>query len=415
MLGGAGYYFAVGSEDDKDKWRITKAERQDVVQDVIFTGRITSKQVSNLSFESTGAVSELYVSVGDKVSKGQSLARLETRLAELGSAKSFADRVSTQDVKKKAWEKAKKSWENTEAVNDKTIELKEQTVRDKKDELDEYKKLHQQVAREQGEDDSTTQTYVTKIELAETAYHNARKALEQTLKSADQSEEAAKEAAELAEKEYMATRQASSEVAGLSSLEAIEAMDRYRLTKKTLTAPFEGVVTKVNKELGETATVGETVVTVETVDSLELTADVTETDASNIAKGMKATVGFDALPPQEKWSATVTDVAPAAKIIESVPTYKITLSVENEGDQFKPGLTANVTVHADERKDVLAVPRRAVINEEGKQYIRVLKEDGEVQRKEITTGLTGSMGSIEVTSGLEEGESVVIDSRASEQ
>lgn len=415
MVGGAGYYFVADNESEQSKWRTTEAKKQDVVQDVIFTGRITSKQVSNLSFESTGAVSELYVSVGDKVSKGQSLAKLETRLAELNSAKSFANRVSTQDLKKKAWEKAKKAWEDTKAVNDKTIELKEQTVRDKKDELDEYKELHQKVAVEQGEDDSTTQTYVTKIELAQTAYHNARKALEQTLKSAEKSETAAEEAAELAEKEYAATLQASSGVAGLSSLEAIEAMDRYSLTKKTLVAPFKGVVTKVNKESGETATVGETVVTVETVDSLELTADVTETDASKITERMGATVGFDALPPQEKWPATVVDVAPAAKIIESVPTYKITLAIDSKDDRFKPGLTANVTVHADERKDVIAVPRRAVINEEGKQYIRILKKDGEVKRNEINTGLVGSMGTIEITEGLREGEKVIIDSRESKQ
>jgi len=126
---------------------------------------------------------------------------------------------------------------------------------------------------------------------------------------------------------------------------------------------------------------------------------------------MEATISFDALPPQEKWTATVTHISPAASIVEGVPTYEITLELTEKDNRFRPGLTANITVHADTRTNVIAIPRRAVSTKDKEQYVRVVNADGNPQETKITTGLVGSTGLIEVTSGLNEGQLVVIDSR----
>lgn len=408
-------FVTLTTRDNEPQLRTTVATKQDVIQDVVFTGRLKSKQVSNLSFESTGSIKELFVSTGDSVKEGQPLAKLETRSAQLSTAKSVADRVAAQEQKKITWNNTEKAWQDIKATNTMTIEKKRQTVRDTKAELDQYRAIHQIVAAEQGTNDSTTAASATNIKLAEKAYNAAQKALAETIESTKQTDSTGRQAADLAKAQYQATTQASGAVAGLSSLAATEAIANYNLTKKTITAPFDGVVTKVDKEIGETTTISATVITVETINQLELKANVTETDAAKIAVNMEGTINFDALPPQEKWSATVSHISPAAEIIEGVPTYEITLLLTNNDDRFKPGLTANITIHADSRQGVIAIPRRAVSTKGEEQIIRLLDESGNVSEQKITTGLAGSTGTIEVTSGLTAGQKVVIDNRQLEQ
>lgn len=404
-------FMVLTTRDDKLQLRTVVATKQDVIQDVSFTGRLKSKQVSNLSFESTGAIEELLVAAGDSVKEGQPLVKLETRSAQLSTAKSMADRVAAQEQKKIAWNNAEKAWQNTKATNTTTIEKKRQIVRDEKAEFDQYRAIHQIVATEQGVNDSTSAASAANVKLAETAYNSARKALIEAIESDKQTVSTTRQAADLAKAQYQATIQASSAIAGLSSLEATEAIAKYNLTKKTITAPFDGVITKIEKEIGETTTASETVVIVETINQLELKANVTETDAAKIVVDMNATISFDALPVQEKWSATVSYISPAARMIEGVPTYEIILLLTNNDDRFKPGLTANIIVHADSRYNVIAIPRRAVATKKGEQFIRILNENGDVLEQKITTGLAGSIGTIEVTSGLTVGQKVVIDNR----
>jgi len=407
IIGGAFMYFA--SRPEESKARTVTALRQDVVQDVAFTGRLQPKQLSQLSFESIGTISATHVSVGDTVEPGQLLAQLETRLADLNIAKTSADLAATQEQKKISWQKAAEEYTNLQAQNARTLAKKQQVVRDEKIELDQYRAIHEQVAREQGENDSTTRTAVANVKLATTAYHAAQQALAETVKSNKAAEDTARQAADLAKAQYQATTQAAGNVAGLSSLEATAAIAQHNLTKQSITAPFSGTITTLDREVGETATSGATVVTVATVDQLELKASVTETDASKLAVNMTATITFDALPPQEQWTATLAEISPAAAIVEGVPTYEITLLIDNIDQRFRPGLTANITVHADTRSNVIAIPRRAVATRGGQQYVRVLHESGDIDEYSITTGLAGSTGTIEVISGLSEGDKVVID------
>lgn len=402
-------------DDKKPQLRTTIATRQNVIQDVTFTGRLESEQISNLSFESTGSIKELLISVGDNVKTNQPLVKLETISAQLSTAKSLADRAAAEEQNKIAWDNAEKAWQNTKITNTLTLEKKRQTIRDKKTELDQYRAVHQEITAEQGGNNSTTETSATNIKLAETAYNAAQKTLAEAIKSTKQSEDAARQTADLAKVQYQATTQASGAIAGLSSLEATEAIAKHNLVKKTIIAPFDGIITKIDKEIGETTTVGQTVVTLETTNQLELKASVTETDAAKITINMEATINFDALPPQEKWSATVSQISPAAKIIEGVPTYEITLLITQKDDRFKPGMTSNITVHADSKSNVIALPRRAVSTKGGEQFIRIIDENKNITDQKITTGLAGSTGTIEITSGLTEGQEVVIDNRQLEQ
>lgn len=396
-----------GDSADEDVRTIT-ADRRDVKQDVAFTGRLQAKDIAGLGFETSGTIREMLVDVGDTVYAGQRIATLDSQVAELELASAVASQRSSSEQQKIAWETAVETYENAKAENARVLEAKRQAVRDAKDELDQQREVHQQTIAEYGTDSSTGQSAVLALEKAQSVYHATQQALETTLKTVAKTNEANLQAAQLAEAQYLATVQASGEVAGLSSLDAAEEIAAVRLSKQVMVAPMDGVITKVEAEAGEVVQAIGVVVEVQTVDDIELVAEVPETDASKLTVDMSATVTFDALPSSEQWEATITHVDPAARVVEGVPTYQVRLSVASVDDRFRPGLTSNITVHASERPGVIAVPRRAVIRQDNRQFVEIEMSDGSFEERDVQTGLLGSDGYVEITSGLEEGEEVVV-------
>ena len=85
--------------------------------------------------------------------------------------------------------------------------------------------------------------------------------------------------------------------------------------------------------------------------------------------------------------------------------------VPNEDNVLHIGMTTENTITINQAEKVLAVPKLAVKQRGGKQYVRVLGENNQPQEKEIITGLSDNM-STEVKSGLSEGENVIISEAA---
>jgi len=397
----------IRSGQDTDAPRTITVERRDVTQDVSFTGRLQSQGTAELSFEVAGTISEVLVDVGDEVEPGQVLARLNTTATNLAIAKANADQVATEEETRRSWQKTEDEWVNTKAANDQTLATKRQDVTDAKAELDQDRATFAQTVNENGDDSSVTGTAEGTVLAATTKWNAAKKALDESIKTTNKSTASARAAADVAKAKYKATKQTAPSVAGLSSLQATEALARYKITQSTILAPFPGIITTREADPDEYATAGTTIVTVQTVGSLELTADVPETDAVKLASGLPATVTFDAFSLTNQWSATISRTAPAAKIIEGVPTYQITLQLDNSDQRLKAGLTANITVHADFRAGVFAIPRRAVISRGTEQFVRLLSSDGQITEQAITTGLIGSDGAIEVVSGLSARDQVI--------
>jgi len=93
---------------------------------------------------------------------------------------------------------------------------------------------------------------------------------------------------------------------------------------------------------------------------------------------------------------------------EYMTTVKIDDLPDNEG--LNPGMSAQVKIQAGEISDVLLVPVQAVAEKEGKHYAYVSRFGG-VDRREVDVGETNEKF-VEVKSGLEEGEKVVLDARS---
>lgn len=90
--------------------------------------------------------------------------------------------------------------------------------------------------------------------------------------------------------------------------------------------------------------------------------------------------------------------------------YATYVQIDGEADGLKPGMTADVTILIDERKDVLAVPVQCVIAKGRKAYAWV-KQGERIEERELVLGATNDT-LIEVKDGLNEGELVLQRPRA---
>lgn len=174
-------------------------------------------------------------------------------------------------------------------------------------------------------------------------------------------------------------------------------------------AEYDGIVTNVYFEAGDTIQTGDTLVTLYDLEDVTMTVTVAEEDMTDIAKGSAANVVLTAYP-DEVFTAVVSDISDASADSSGNVTYEVTVTLQ--GDEVRKlyqGMTGDVTFITEEVREVLYVPVRAVTEENDKSYVKIKDADGSVRRVEVTTGFTDGVY-IEISEGLEEGEIVLIES-----
>ena len=90
--------------------------------------------------------------------------------------------------------------------------------------------------------------------------------------------------------------------------------------------------------------------------------------------------------------------------------YNVVLTVPADVDGLLNGMFADVTFHTDVSENTIVVPTEAILTSNDVQYVYVVESDT-AKYVEVTTGLTGS-GVTEVTSGLTEGQQLVVVGQA---
>ncbi len=178
-----------------------------------------------------------------------------------------------------------------------------------------------------------------------------------------------------------------------------------RLENATLTAPFDGVVTKVYLTVGEWASG----LAVELLDnsSLKVVLDVDEIDIGSLHLGQEAIITLETWPDVELTGELVL-IAPRAKVSMDIVVYEVHLSIDAGDLPIRAGMTANANLIIANQNDALLIPNRAIIadRKEGKYY--VYKVEGETSTKvEVTIGLRDSSHT-QIIGGLEEGDKVSI-------
>ncbi len=199
--------------------------------------------------------------------------------------------------------------------------------------------------------------------------------------------------------------------AAVDQARAVVSSAEARQAKTQLVAPIDGTLTRLDVEVGELASAAASVATVQTVgDQFEVIVDIPESDITKLAIDNTVTMTFDAFGSDVKTSARVARIDPAQKTVEGVVYYEVTVYLNPEADalDLKPGMTANLTILTSTKAEALYVPQRAVLEHaDGTKYVRI--PEGETFREQlVTTGLRGDEGRLELTSGVSEGDDIVL-------
>lgn len=173
-----------------------------------------------------------------------------------------------------------------------------------------------------------------------------------------------------------------------------------------LTAPVDGVITKVNVKKGEIRPSTEPSITILGTTPLRTEMFVSEVDIPYVLLGQTGSITLDAFRSEEI-PMKVTAIDQAATDRDGVSKYRVLLDFVQQKDGLKVGMTGDASIVTGTRENVLAIPARAVLEKDGKKIVRILLPKNEIEERIVTTGLEGEGGLLEVE-GLEEGEEVIV-------
>ena len=145
---------------------------------------------------------------------------------------------------------------------------------------------------------------------------------------------------------------------------------------------------------------------------MTVTVSLEEADLENIRENDTVNVSIDAWP-DEDFSGTVEEIGDAQYDSSTGTTYSdVTVKLSGDTAKLYDGMTAELTFVTKETETVTYVSNRAVYRENGKSYVRVYDENGDVASLEVVTGFSDG-SNVEVIEGLEEGDTVLIESGVS--
>lgn len=174
-----------------------------------------------------------------------------------------------------------------------------------------------------------------------------------------------------------------------------------------LTAPIAGTVTHVNIRIGESLPAG-AAVTLLGDSPYRIEMFVSEIDIPKVQLTQSGSIELDAFR-NKPVALRVGDVDTAATDKDGVPKYRVRLDFHVPQKNVKVGMTGDADIVTDTRKNVLHVPLRAVLEkDDGTEYVRVQRDDKLVEERVVTTGMESEGGEVEIVSGLNEGEVVIV-------
>jgi RND family efflux transporter MFP subunit len=198
-----------------------------------------------------------------------------------------------------------------------------------------------------------------------------------------------------------------------SQQSAIKSMQQ-QLSKTVVTAPFSGVIDDVITERGNTVSPGSTeILRIVNLDDMYIEVEVPENYITSVRKGTQVDVEFPVLGETVKSIVRQTSsfINPANR------SFKIEIPVDNIKGNVKPNLTARLKINDYSSAAAILIPLAVISeNQQGDQYVMVASDlqKGTVYKtavaksRVITTGKT-SENMIEITSGLEEGDNVIVE------
>jgi RND family efflux transporter MFP subunit len=207
----------------------------------------------------------------------------------------------------------------------------------------------------------------------------------------------------------------ASQKAAVASSQANRRVAEVAVEQTLIRAPFNAIVLTKNADVGDNITPFSSaagakgaVITVADMDTLEVEADVAESNIGKLKAGQPCEVQLDAIPEVRLAGAV-------ARIVPTVDRSKATVLVKvrfiDKDPRVLPDMSAKVAflerpVAAEEKRPITAVQPRALVERDGRKVAFVVRDD-RARRTEVKTGRR--LGDLVEVAGLKAGDRVVLD------
>jgi HlyD family secretion protein len=192
--------------------------------------------------------------------------------------------------------------------------------------------------------------------------------------------------------------------------EATEKLDAFNefVGDGTVYAEDAGLVTQVGYDVDDYLVMSGVLISYATSDAMTISVDVSQEDVVTMKVGDSVDIVFSAYEdePYEGIIQSITTTSTSRS--SATVSYPVVISIQGDTSKLYSGMTADVTFVTDESKDCVYISRKAIVEENGKQYI-YKKSGDEYVLSPIETGFTNGAYT-EIVSGIEEGESYYIES-----
>lgn len=414
-------------------------KKQDLAKYINITGNVSGKNSTSITGEPSLKVSELNVKIGDKVKKGDVLCVFDSSelqaqfdsLSEESTKQQGAANLS-HGINQRNLEKAKRDRANLisdaqQALNDAQAQ-RDQAYENYNSKIQQYNDLNLEIeqavaelnsaedeeaanaAREkwaqlqEQSDALNAELGVEQPQLAsyDSAVDAANRAYDKAVAEADDMLQAAQDTVD-SEQYTSNTSDTSEELKKLSE----------RIANCTVKAPMDGIITELNISEGNVSATSN-IMTISDDSSLIVEGKVDESDILNIINGMEAEITASAIGDEViKGKVSRIEMSPSAPSMSeggnSSKGYNVEISFSDK--RLLIGMSTNIKIILDEKKDTLSVPYDAVItDEDGSKYVWKAVENGNnytAKKVDIEIGFEGDYYT-EITSGdLKEDDKVL--------
>ena len=196
------------------------------------------------------------------------------------------------------------------------------------------------------------------------------------------------------------------------NLETIEdqiaTLENY-LTDGMVKATCDGLIMDVYYIAGEKVSSDATICTIANSDNVYISVSIDQEDIAELELGKEANISFSAYP-DTKFTGVIDSISVTPAMTGgSTVSYTVNVKLDGDASNIYEGMTGDVTFITKEIQDVIYVSNRAVYSENGKEYVKIRNEAGEVEEVEVVTGFSDG-SNVEIVSGLSEGDTALIES-----
>jgi len=419
-----------------------KVLKEDLASVVTASGEVKPRNYITIGAEYSGQLTDIMVKEGDRVRKGQMLARIDEAQSQADVAAQKAA-LNSAEADAAASEASVGAGEASLRAGEDNVAALEATVARTKSDLERYDKDFKRGEQLFKDGLIPRSDFEQRQAVYESQKSSVVEAQSRVIQAKTQLAQLKAQLAQLRAQQSGAQKKIAQSQAALTRVDDI-------LRKHNAVAPIDGLVTYLPVRVGETVQPGvqnsaaSTIMTIADMSIVTAEVKVDETDIVNVKLDQPAEITVDAIPGRTFTGHVIeignTAILRSTGLAASTSTtssqeakdFKVVIAMDNPPDEIRPGLSCTAKVTTATRKDATAVPIQALTtrtkgdllpdkdkplnptpavakaNKEEVQGVFVVS-GGKAQFRKLETGITGAT-EIEVLSGINVGEEIVTGS-----